>query len=136
PIGPCDHFYPWWGGFRGRFGVVTTRNFRGGFPPLHGGNRFSNIRLASVNDRMRASISTVRSNEFGRGRVSIRPVSRDMFHNGRRVAGNLPVVPNRQSLLAGQRHSAPSNIGRGSQHFFGNSRSVVRTQGFDREAAE
>ncbi len=22
PIGPCDRFFPWWGGYGGRFGVV------------------------------------------------------------------------------------------------------------------
>ena len=28
PIGPCDFFHPWWGGFRDRFGVVKIRHRR------------------------------------------------------------------------------------------------------------
>ena len=45
PIGPCDYFHPWWGGYRGRFGVVNVTNVHvtifidyGGIGPLHGGN--------------------------------------------------------------------------------------------------
>ena len=35
PIGPCDRFYPWWGGYRGRFGVVGV-NRVGGYRPIWG----------------------------------------------------------------------------------------------------
>ena len=50
PIGPCDFFHPWWGGYGGRFGYTGYNGFnRGGFGPLHGGNRFSNVR-AAMND--------------------------------------------------------------------------------------
>ena len=140
PIGPCDRFFPWWGGYRGRFNAVNFRNgnfyHRDGFGPLHGGNRYSNVRLASTNARIRGAVSTVRSGEFGRGRVTARPVSRDAFRNGKMVTGNLPVVPNRQSLSAGARRAAPANAGRGSQqHFFGSNRSTPAPRSFDREAA-
>src|SRR5882757_218574 len=97
PIGPCDGFFPWWGGYRSRFNVVNIYNVhnvynihRGGIPPLRGGNRYSNLRLASINDRVRRGVSTVNANDFGRGRVSVRPVSSEQFRNGRMVAGNLP----------------------------------------------
>src|SRR5271157_147401 len=51
PIGPCDFFHPWWGGWGGRFGYTDWRGWnRGGFAPLHGGNRFSNVNLA-MHDR-------------------------------------------------------------------------------------
>ena len=48
PLGPCDWFHPWWGGYRGRFGVVNIaggRNFHryGGIAPLHNGMRYSNV---------------------------------------------------------------------------------------------
>ena len=33
PIGPCDRFFPWWGGYGGRFGVVGFNRF-GGLQPL------------------------------------------------------------------------------------------------------
>ncbi len=53
PIGPCDRFFPWWGGYGGRFGVVGFNRFGGlnrfgGIAPLHGGTRFSNV--AHIND--------------------------------------------------------------------------------------
>ena len=47
PIGPCDYFHPWWGGYGGRFGVAG--GYRGGFnryggiAPLHNGMRYSNM---------------------------------------------------------------------------------------------
>src|SRR5258706_830556 len=60
PIGPCDGFYPWWGGYRSRFNAVdiynvhNVYNYRGGgIAPLRGGNRYSNVRLAGENERMR-----------------------------------------------------------------------------------
>jgi hypothetical protein len=149
PIGPCDGFYPWWGGYRSRFNVVNIYNVHnvynynyrnGGIPPLRRGTTYSNVRLASFNDRVRRGISTVGANEFGRGRFRAQPVSSQMFRNGRLVAGNLPVVPNRESLLAGQRRAVPPTVGRGSQpeRFFSNNRNrqVQTPRSFDREAAD
>ncbi|MGC2056962.1 MAG: DUF6600 domain-containing protein, partial [Candidatus Sulfotelmatobacter sp.] len=46
PIGPCDYFHPWWGGYAGRFGVVGFHGGYGGYggvAPLHAGVRFSNV---------------------------------------------------------------------------------------------
>jgi len=149
PIGPCDGYYPWWGGYRSRFNSVNITNItnvnnyygrNGGIPPLRSGTRYSNLRLAVANDRMRMAVSTVNANDFGRGRFTARPVSNEMFRNGRLVAGNLPVVPNRESLLAGQRRAAPPTIGRGGQpeRFFSNNRNrqVQTARSFDREAAD
>jgi hypothetical protein len=149
PIGPCDGFYPWWGGYRSRFNVVNIYNVHnvynynyrnGGIPPLRRGSLYSNVRLASFNDRVRRGISTVGANDFGRGRFTARPVSSEMFRNGRMVAGNLPVVPNRESLLAGQRRAVPPTVGRGGQpeRFFSNNRNrqVRAARSFDREAAD
>jgi Family of unknown function (DUF6600)/FecR protein len=147
PIGPCDGFYPWWGGYRSRFNVVNIYNVHnvynyrnGGIPPLRRGSLYSNVRLASFNDRVRRGISTVGANDFGRGRFTARPVSNEMFRNGRLVAGNLPVVPNRESLLAGQRRAVPPTVARGGQpeRFFSNNRNrqVQTARSFDREAAD
>ena len=149
PIGPCDGFYPWWGGYRSRFNVVNIYNVHnvynynyrnGGIPPLRRGSQYSNVRLASFNDRVRRGISTVGANDFGRGRFTTRPVSNEMFRNGRLVAGNLPVVPNRESLLAGQRRTVPPTVARGGQpeRFFSNNRNrqVQTARSFDREAAD
>jgi hypothetical protein len=49
PIGPCDGFYPWWGGYRSHFSVVNiynvathSYNYRnGGIPPLRRGSLYS-----------------------------------------------------------------------------------------------
>ena len=49
-VGPGDFFHPWWGGFRGGFGVAdihNSYNVRGGFAPLHGGG-FSNLRDLAI----------------------------------------------------------------------------------------
>ena len=149
PIGPCDGFYPWWGGYRSRFNVVNVTNItnvtniynihNGGIPPLRRGTQYSNLRLAVENDRMRRAISTVPAHDFGRGRITAQPVSREQFRNGRMVAGNLPVVPNRESLLAGERRAAPPTAGRGGQpeRFFSTNHNLpAKPQSFDREAAE
>jgi uncharacterized protein DUF6600/FecR-like protein len=145
PIGPCDGFYPWWGGYRSRFNVVNIYNVHnvynyrnGAIPPLRGGNRFSNLRMATENDRVRRAVSTVDAHDFGRGRITARPVTREAFRDGRMVAGNLPVVPTRESLLAGERRAAPPTVGRGGQNerFFSTKHTQpARTQSFDREAA-
>jgi hypothetical protein len=148
PIGPCDGFYPWWGGYRSHFNVVNVTNItnvtniyninNGGIPPLRTGTKYSNLKLAWENDRMRQAVSTVPSNDFGRGRITAQPVSRELFRNGKMVAGNLPVVPTRESLLAGERQTAPPSVGRGTQpeHFFGTKRTAAAPQSFEREAAE
>ena len=149
PIGPCDGFYPWWGGYRSQFNTVNVTNItnvtniynihNGGIPPLHGGRQYSNLRLATENERMRQAVSTVPEREFGRGRITAQPVSSETFRKGKMVAGNLPVVPNHESLLAGERRAAPPVVGRNGQpeRFFSTNHNLpARPQSFDREAAE
>jgi hypothetical protein len=146
PIGPCDGFNPWWGGYRSRFNVVNIYNVHnvynyrnGAIPPLRRGTVYSNLRLARENDRMRQAISTVPSRDFGRGRVTAQPVSREAFRNGRMVTGNLPVVPGRESLFAGERRAAPPSVARQGQNqrFFSTNHNLqARPQSFDREAAD
>ncbi|HWZ82696.1 MAG TPA: DUF6600 domain-containing protein [Terriglobales bacterium] len=145
PIGPCDGFYPWWGGYRSRFNTVNIYNVtnvynihNGGLPPLRRGTMYSNVRLAQTNEHMRMAISTVPSNDFGRGRVTAHPPSNEMFRGGKLVAGNLPVVPGRESLLAGERRANPPSIARGGQERFFSTNHTVQTrpQSFDRTAAD
>ena len=148
PIGPCDGFYPWWGSYRSRFNVVNIynvhnvyniHNYAGGIPPLRRGTTYSNLRLAAENERMRQAISVVPSHDFGRGRITAQPVSREMFREGRMVAGNLPVVPGRESLAAGERRAAAPSFARGAQteKFFSTNRTApARPQSFDREVSD
>jgi hypothetical protein len=130
PIGPCDWFHPWWGGYRGRFGVFGGRGGYGyghfggwgrygGFAPLHGGTRFSNI-ANMRNNHVLAGMSTVGAGHFGTGTMRPVAVTRTQFNGARMMAGNLPVVPTHASLSASGRPAAASTMrGGGAQHFFG-----------------
>jgi hypothetical protein len=141
PIGPCDRFYPWWGSWRGRFGVtnINIYNTRGGFAPLHGGNRFSNVRLA-MNDPHFRGASSVRGGEFGRGRAGFQPVNRSFMTNAHFATGNLPVVPNRGNLSASGRPAARDTLHNsgGNQRFFSTRGNVgVTSRGsFEREQSQ
>ncbi len=138
PVGPCDHFYPWWGGYRNQFNTVNITNVNvtniynnnGGWGPLHGGTMYSNIRHAVNDPGFRRAISTVPSNQFGHGRMTVQPVSGEMFRNAHMVHGNLPVVPTRQSLSASGRPAARSTMSNRmeNQRFFSNSRTPAMTR--------
>jgi hypothetical protein len=138
PIGPCDWFHPWWGGYGGRFGVVGFRggfNRFGGFAPLHGGTRFSNI--ANIHDaRVGRGLSTVNAGHFGAGHVTAMAATREQIGGARMMAGNLPVVPTRASLSASGRAAAPSTVRNGSERFFGSvHNSASRPASFQQQTA-
>ena len=124
PIGPGDRFFPWWGGYGGRFGVVGVNRFGtlnrfGGIAPLHAGTGFSN--LAHVNDaHIGSALSTVAAGKFGAGRTTAVAATHAQLGGAHMMTGNMPVVPTRASLSASGRAAAPSTIhNSGSQHFFG-----------------
>jgi hypothetical protein len=136
PIGPCDWFHPWWGGYRGRFGAfnawdIGNRGRFGGFAPLHSGMRFSNIENIH-NEHIMHAMSTVGAGRFGTGRVSAVAATRGQINGARQMAGNLPVVPSRASLSASGRAAAPSTIRNGSERFFG-SHNTARPASFQQE---
>jgi hypothetical protein len=139
PIGPCDWFHPWWGGYGGRFGVVGFHggfDRFGGFAPLHSGTRFSNI--ANIHDNHIArAMSTVSAGRFGAGgRVTATAATREQLGGARMMAGNLPVVPSRASLSASGRAAAPSTVRNGSEHFFGSvHNNVARPPSFQQQTA-
>ncbi len=143
PIGPCDRFFPWWGGYRGRFGVVGfnrfgTLNRFGGIAPLRAGTGFSN--LAHINDaHIGSAVSTVGAGKFGvtsgAGRTTAVAATHAQLSNARMMTGNLPVVPTRASLSASGRAAAPSTIhSNASQHFFG-TQSTSRPESFQQQTA-
>ncbi len=119
PIGPCDFFHPWWGGWGGRFGYTDWRGWnRGGFAPLHGGSRFSNVNLA-MHDRNFRGATSVAANRFGQGRTAFSPVSHESLQGAHFATGNLPVTPTRASLSASGRPAAASTlVNRGGSRFF------------------
>ena len=120
PLGPCDRFHPWYGRYGGRFGVTGINAYnRGGFAPLHGGTRFSNVNLA-MHDRNFRGGTTVSASEFGKGRMSPHPMSHAEFQNAHFTTGRLPVNASRGGFSASGRPAAPSttrNLAQ-NQHFF------------------
>ena len=139
PIGPCDRFFPWWGGYRGRFGVVGFDriggiNRFGGIAPLHAGTQFSN--LSHINDaHIGGAVSTVAAGKFGAGRTTAVAATHAQLSGAHMMTGNLPVVPSRASLSASGRAAAPSTIhNNASQHFFG-TRSTSHPESFQQQTA-
>jgi hypothetical protein len=151
PVGPCDRFYPWYGRYGSHFNSVNVVNITninninihngpgrgfGGFAPLRSGNGYSNLRMATMNERVRQGISTVPSDRFGTGRQAPGSVSREEFNRGRLMAGNLPVVPTREALSVSNRPAAVGTLQRGgSQRFFTKSQPGRAPEPFDRQQA-
>ena len=144
PVGPCDGFHPWWGGWGNRYSVVNITNVNitninvnryGGVPPLHNGLRYSN--LARINDqRVARAVSTVNAARFGAGPVRPVAATREQLRGARMMTGNLPVVPSRSSLSASGRPAAPSTVRNGqAQRFFGNNRNAARPVSFQQQTA-
>jgi hypothetical protein len=120
PLGPCDRFHPWYGRYGGRFGETNINIYnRGGFAPLHGGTRFSNVNLALHDQHFRGG-TTVSGREFGTGHMRPQPMSHAQFQNAHFSTGRLPVTSSRESFSASGRPAAPSttrNLSQ-NQHFF------------------
>ncbi len=142
PLGPCDWYHPWWGGYRGRFGVVNVTNVHvtnvhnyGGIHPLHNGMRFSN--LANLhNVHVGRAMSTVNAGRFGAGRVSAVAARPEQLRGARMMAGNLPVVPSRASLSASGRAASSATIRNGgAQRFFGAHNNIARPASFQQQTA-
>ena len=92
---------------------------RGGFAPLHGGSRFSNVNLAMHDANFRGG-TTVSGREFGTGHMNAQPMSHAQFQNAHFSTGRLPVTPSRESFSASGRPAAASttrNVSQ-NQHFF------------------
>lgn len=148
PVGPCDRFYPWWGG-RG-VNVVNIRNVnnirnfngvRGGMAPLGGGNRplGSNLEGAFNNARIRNSISTMAGDRFGQGGVQpVRGgVTSDMLRNSSFMAGKLGVMPTKASLSATNRAPAAGTMRNAfaGSHFAGTRAPAFNRQSFTQAQA-
>jgi hypothetical protein len=147
PIGPGDHFYPWYGRYGAHFNVVNvidatniTNINRGfdGIAPLHSGNRFSNVRLAASDVRVRKAVSTLPADHFGTGRSAPTAVSREAFRDGCMMTGNLPIVPTRETLSETNRPASPSSMMRGGQQerFFTKRQPAAAPQSLDMQAAQ
>lgn len=143
PLGPCDWFHPWWGGYGGRFGWVGHGwgdhgwggGRFGGFRPLHNGLRYSNV--AGIREgHIGRAMSVMNAGHFGTG--GARPVAArpEQLGGAHMMAGNLPVVPSRQSLSASGRAPAAGTMRNGgAQHFFGTHNNMVRPASFAQQTS-
>lgn len=130
PIGPGDRFYPWYGRGVTRVNVVNVYNVHGsfgGYAPLRDGPRaYSNISGALNDERLRGGISSMPSNQFGRGSV---PAQQQRFDAGALrqasvMTGSNPVAPARESYRPSDRPVSASSIPSRSvtnQRFFSSS---------------
>lgn len=148
PLGPCDWFHPWWGGYRGRFGFVGRGGWNGGWggrggwgghyggiAPLHNGIRFSNV--ANIRDgHIGHAMSAMNAGHFGAGRVGAMAATRQQIGGARMMAGNLPVVPTRASLSASGRAPAAGTMRNGgAQRFFGSTHNNMRPASFQQQTS-
>jgi hypothetical protein len=127
PCGPGDRFYPWYGRGVNRVNVVNVYNVHtnyGGFAPLRGGpGAFSNVDRASTDGRVRDGVSSMRADQFGRGRVPSQQARLDAgtFRQASMMTGANPVAPSRESFRPSDRavgSSAIANRAATSQRFF------------------
>ncbi len=142
PCGPFDPFYPWWGGGFNTFGFVGVgfgfgfhdrdRFFRDrdGFR----GRGFSNFNMAFNNARVRAGITSVSAENFGRagGRFE-HGMDMNTLREARVSTGNIGVVPTHESLAPTNRgfRSAPAGIrSNASTHFFSRTQPSGSTPSF------
>jgi hypothetical protein len=139
PCGPGDRFYPWYGRGGGRVNVVNIYNIHNdrehGFAPLREGPRgFSNVDRAFSDPHVRSGISSMGSNQFGRGRV---PAQQQRFDAGSLrqasvITGGHPVAPSRDSFRPSDRQVNPGaipNRAGTNQRFFSDARTGRSVQG-------
>ncbi len=116
PCGPGDRFFPWYGRGINRVNVVNITNIHnnfGGIGPLREGSRgFSNIDRASSDEHVRRGFSSMRSNEFGHGRVPMQQsrIDAGSFRKASVMTGANPVSPSRESFRPTDRQVNPGSI--------------------------
>lgn len=149
PVGPGDPFYPWYGRGFNRVNVVNITNItvinrgRGGFiAPLAVRGRgpfFSNANLALTNPRVRGSITSVSAENFGHGGNEgwRHGVEEHELRSSSVMTGNVPVVPTRASLHAGNGTvGAPAGVqARNTDHFFTKHAPPAAPESFHNQAA-
>jgi hypothetical protein len=127
PCGPGDRFFPWYGRGINRVNVVNITNIHnnfGGMNPLREGpHAFSNIDRASSDAHVRGGISSMQSNQFGRGRVPTQQSRLDpgSFRKASLMTGANPVSPSRESFRPTDRQVNPGSIpsrANNNQRFF------------------
>ncbi|HYL91580.1 MAG TPA: DUF6600 domain-containing protein [Alphaproteobacteria bacterium] len=152
PCGPADPYYRWYGRGYNRVSVTNITNInirnvtinRGTVAPLWADRRvrgFSNMDGAVTNPRLRASITNVSAEDFGRGGAGERRhgVDATALREGQVMTANVPVVPTRESLRAteGGARGTPDNIRvKNNDHFFTRNQPPAAAPAFKDQAAQ
>jgi hypothetical protein len=90
-----------------------------------------------VNNQVRFGLSTVSAENFGRGRPSVRTVSANELREAKLVAGNVPVVPTRESLRVSDRPAGNTVAARPAQErFFSKRVPSTQRESFSAESAQ
>jgi hypothetical protein len=146
-LGPFDAGFGWWGHHNGYTAVNITNitrvnNYGGVSPRMVNGRYMSNLQAALTNPNVRRGITTLPSNQFGRGMPVSgfgRGVAVATLQHSSVVHGTLPVVPSRASLMPGNRMASRSAIPTRSindTHFYSRNPAPARTESFNQRAAQ
>jgi hypothetical protein len=155
PCGPGDRFFPWYGRGGNRVNVTNITNITnvtninnnvGGITPLkEGPHGISNINRMQADSHVRAGISSMGSDRFGRERV---PAHQERFDaaslkQASVITGGHPVAPSHESFRPSDRQVSPGAIPNktaANQRFFSTARQGATVQaekpqsGFNRGA--
>jgi hypothetical protein len=142
PLGPRDHFRPWYGHGHS-YNVVNVTNITNitNINNVNGGHGGSNFHGAMTNARIRGAITTVSTSDFTSGRMPrrVESVSVNQLRQGNVINGTLPVVPTRQSLSPVNRPAvvpAVAKTGAGQRTFFTRNKPPAGPQSFSAHAAQ
>jgi Family of unknown function (DUF6600)/FecR protein len=142
PLGPHDHFHPWYG-HGNSYTQVNITNITNITNVNNGGHRpqISNYSGAFTNSHIRGAITTVSSEDFANGRSPRHMGTIDVaqLRQGSVIQGTLPVVPTRQSLSPGTgpaRVPAVAQSGAGSRTFFTRNKPPAQPRSFEQHATQ
>ena len=147
-LGPFDRAFGWWGHRNGynAVGIGSIANINNFGRGLHSfgsvpGRYTSNLQAALTNSYIRRAITTMPTEQFGKGtlRGLGRGVDAATLRQGQMVRGTLPVVPTRASLMPGNRLASPSAIPSraiNNTRFYSKSPAPARPESFNQRAAQ
>jgi hypothetical protein len=144
PLGPYDHYSPWWGRHNSYnvvniTNVTNVNNFGGARGPGRG-QYTSNAEAALTNAHVRGAITRASTDDFVRGRVprDQQAVDAATLRQGQLIQGTLPAVPTRESLQPAGRAAHADALARGSnrqENFFTRRQPAAARQSFTEQAA-
>jgi hypothetical protein len=144
-VGPGDWYHPWYGRWGGRANTGAFANINSvhsGFGPLarNGAHPFSNAHEALTNARVRGGMSSMASNQFGRGAVPTHQqgISEGSLRQANMMTGKMPVSPTKASYSATNHAANPATVRSGSpssQHFFSSRANGTANAGHQTAAA-